>query len=584
MKNNYGLLASQPWLVYVWLLCFALPASVFSQSTLTLLPPSYNCTTGAITFNKSGGDGSPIVYSASGITRSSSSDSVGVVEQNLRNDPKPILIQATQRGYTASYTFDLKAFCSAPPTGDPLKLIAPTFSCYSVGAVAKFNITGGDGSPITYSLSDLALTSPTSNTVNIQCIDPEKAVTIQAMQSGYTTNYSFVLKDVCRFTYIGKPMTINTIPDLTLSPGQTLNAYDISKYFQDPNFAYINRYERSVIYSFSAQGLPEGMTYSTEGTSQGGVTWGLVAKFRGKAPAKAGVYPVTITASNGYCGPVSATFNLIVSDQTNTTGLAILPPFYNCQSGLIQFYTNGGDGSPITYTVPGVTRTDVTSTVGIVEQELRNDPKPIIIQATQSGYTVRYTFDFAAFCNNVQPPTGNTLALAKPTYDCATGAITFNTTGGDGSPIEFKAIGITDWSTNPNQFVDRESRTVSDVQPFTLMARQNGQTVTYIWDLKAACGRARVGVSAAEFAEAFSLQVLGNPAHEQVGVQIRGAQGQPVQLRLMDLQGRLLESRTIEQPGTVEEQHFLLTNVKPGLLLLQAGTAQQTQTVKVIKE
>ena len=85
------------------------------------------------------------------------------------------------------------------------------------------------------------------------------------------------------------------------------------------------------------------------------------------------------------------------------------------------------------------------------------------------------------------PPTGGSLALLAPTYNCATGAITFNTTGGDGSPIEYSAAGITGWTTNPNQFVDKDSRTANDTPPFTLMARQNGVTVNYIWDRKAAC-------------------------------------------------------------------------------------------------
>ena len=59
------------------------------------------------------------------------------------------------------------------------------------------------------------------------------------------------------------------------------------------------------------------------------------------------------------------------------------------------------------------------------------------------------------------PPIGGSLALIAPTYNCATGAFTFNTSGGNGSPIEYQAPGITGWTTNPNQFVDRESRTAT---------------------------------------------------------------------------------------------------------------------------
>ncbi|WP_232074256.1 hypothetical protein [Spirosoma aureum] len=86
------------------------------------------------------------------------------------------------------------------------------------------------------------------------------------------------------------------------------------------------------------------------------------------------------------------------------------------------------------------------------------------------------------------PAPSQPLTLLAPTYNCQSGAFHFNTSGGDGSPIEFRAApGITGWTTNPDQFVDKESRTANDVKPFTLEARQNGITVTYNWDLRAHC-------------------------------------------------------------------------------------------------
>ena len=85
------------------------------------------------------------------------------------------------------------------------------------------------------------------------------------------------------------------------------------------------------------------------------------------------------------------------------------------------------------------------------------------------------------------PISGHQLTFLAPDYNCATGAFTFKTFGGNGNPIEYQAAGITGWTTNPNQFVDKDSRTASDVQPFTLMARQSGQVITYVWDLKSTC-------------------------------------------------------------------------------------------------
>ena len=402
---------------------------------------------------------------------------------------------------------------------------------------------------------------------------------------------------------------------------------------------------------------------------------------------------MTVTATSENISPpdnsVSTTFKITVVDPpvvnppTSPTGgtLALTQPTYACQTGDITFNSSGGDGTPITYNAPGVSRPSLTSRFGIVEPGLRNDPKPITITATQSGYTTSYTFDFGAYCtqyplpvlikpipdvtltigqglqievsqyfsrdpqsnftftatalppglqsftipalsefyisgisttatgvftvtatvanSQIPPPNnsvsttfkitvvdnpvvGGALTLLPPVYDCATGAITFRSTGGNGSPVEYRAMGITDWTTNPNQFVDTESRTANDVQPFMFTARQNGVTTIYFWNLKAACGRARQGV--AERAAELSVSVLGNPVSDPVTVVIHGAEGQPLNLRLLDSRGRLVESRTVEQVGSAERQRFALPTSGPGLLLLQVSSGSRSQTVKIIKQ
>jgi len=294
------------------------------------------------------------------------------------------------------------------------------------------------------------------------------------------------------------------------------------------------------------------------------------------------------TAGDGGLVFVSSAGQLTkLNTETNTpppppTGFQLTQPTYNCQTGAITFNTTGGDGTAITYVAPGIIRSSPTSNSGVVEQELRNDPKPLTIQATQSGQTATYVFDFAAFCTGTPPPpVDGPLTLLEPTYNCATGAIRFNTSGGNGSPIEFRSIGITDWTTNPNQFVDAESRTANDVQPFTLQARQSGREVTYTWNLKAACGRARQGVT--ELPSALTLRTLGNPVTDAVTVEVTGATGQPVQLRLVDGRGRLVSTQLIDRAGTSDQRTFDLRQQPTGLFMLQATTLRQTRTVKVIR-
>ncbi|WP_246202349.1 putative Ig domain-containing protein [Spirosoma agri] len=115
-----------------------------------------------------------------------------------------------------------------------------------------------------------------------------------------------------------------------------------------------------------------------------------------------------------------------------------------------------------------------------------------VTAADPGGLSVNTSFSLT-----VQASGQNTsLSLLVPTYDCQTGAFRFNTIGGDGSPIEYYAVpGITGWTTNPNQFVDAETRTAADAQPITLKARQNGQEVMLVRDIRAVCP-----VSSAPFA------------------------------------------------------------------------------------
>ena len=270
------------------------------------------------------------------------------------------------------------------------------------------------------------------------------------------------------------------------------------------------------------------------------------------------------------------------------TTLRLQAPAYNCQTGAIVFRTAGGDGTPIFYNAPGITRASLMADFGTVEPGLRNDPKVITIQATQSGQTVSYAFDLGAYCSTLQSsvnsPAPGALTLVVPTYNCQTGALTFHSTGGDGTPVEYAAPGVTGWTTNPNQFVDAELRTAYDAQPLTLMARQSGQVVMYVLNLKAVCGRARLAIAESAPVLTLSVSVLGNPVRETVTVEVRGAQDQLLQLRLVDGYGRVVEQRSIEQAAAAERQTFDLRQQAPGALLLHTTANGQSQTLKVVKQ
>lgn len=193
-------------------------SAVFSTSAMTsapneplvLLPPTYDCTTGAITFNPAAGDGTPITYLAIGVQRASATSNTGVVESGLRADPKPLVISAMQSDVTVSQTFDFAAFCSTPPSsttssppsttappGGPLALLTPTYDCATGGIT--FNPTGGDGTPIVYTAVGVRRALATSNTGLVEAelrADP-KPLVISATQSGVTVSQTFDFAAVC---------------------------------------------------------------------------------------------------------------------------------------------------------------------------------------------------------------------------------------------------------------------------------------------------------------------------------------------------------------------------------------------------
>lgn len=380
---------------------FATPVS----TGLTLLEPTYDCATGVIIFNTAGGDGTAITYSAVGVTRSSATTRIGTVEAGLRQDPKPIVITATQSGVTVRYTFDFATYCR-----------------------------------------------------NLTPVLPPNPVT---------------------------PPT----------PG----------------------------------------------------------------------------------GP-----------------LTMQQPTYNCQSGVIQFNTSGGNGSPITFQAIGVQLPSPTSTSGTVEPGLRADPKPIVIRATQGSVTVMVTFNLGAYCAGSLPPvvppdpntppvstTGGSLSLTQPTYNCQTGAITFNTSGGNGSTITYTAVGVQRASATSNTGVV-EPGLRGDPKPLMITATQSGVSTSLTFDFGAFCrGTARV---ATEPGVGLSVRLLGNPTpDEAVTLEVRGAEGKALTVQAMDATGQLQSEQQVKQAAAVETVRMRLGR-SAGVYLIQVQAGTERKTVRVVKQ
>ncbi len=218
----------------------------------------------------------------------------------------------------------------------------------------------------------------------------------------------------------------------------------------------------------------------------------------------------------------------------NTTGgsFALLDPAYNCQSGAITFNSGGGNGSAVEFMVPGVTgwTTNPNHTLG---EGIRRDAQTLTIFARQSGQEVSLTWNIRGACDGSAPTptpppvvntpagpsapisTGGTFALATPAYDCQTGTLTLKTSGGNGGTVEYMSPGVTGWATNATHVLEAGVR--RDAQTLTIFARQSGQQVSLVWNIRGAC----TSVGVARVAQKRVLMepkmvVMPNPATDQV--------------------------------------------------------------------
>lgn len=98
-----------------------------------------------------------------------------------------------------------------------------------------------------------------------------------------------------------------------------------------------------------------------------------------------------------------------------------------------------------------------------------------LIKTPDGGYaTSKFTPSFFKLSpeQTATTPPVVTLALTTPSYDCNTGQLTVNTSGGNGSFIEYRIVGLRDWSNSNTFIVPSYQRNGTT---FTLEARQNRQ-------------------------------------------------------------------------------------------------------------
>ena len=128
----------------------------------------------------------------------------------------------------------------------------------------------------------------------------------------------------------------------------------------------------------------------------------------------------------------------------------------------------------------------IRSSVLTLMQQTAMDMDDPLTPEFDRGFDYRTGYGFIQVDKAIQA-IAQPLALVEPKFNCQTGALTFQTTGGDGTPIEYQGVGITDWTTNPNQFLDAPVLADQNSKTVELKARQGGQVVTYVFNFRVYC-------------------------------------------------------------------------------------------------
>ncbi|WP_420148055.1 putative Ig domain-containing protein [Spirosoma sp.] len=570
---------------------------------LVINAPTYNCQTGAIKFSVSGGDGTPITYMAPGITRASVTDDFGTVEAGLRNDPKVIMITATQSGKSVTYNFDLKAACTEKTPKPPVFNGPIPDQFLTVGQNINLLVGSYFNDPNVclpqstdclpnyvpnWSVEITGLPSGISVFSNNLFTSPVPEVGI----GGSTTTAGVYTVTVKISTAAYRNLPIVTTFKITVTgtnpPGENplvLIAPDYNCSTGAITFRTMGGNGTTIEYQ--APGITGWTTNPNQFVDQESRTASDVKPFTLMARQSGNVvtYIWDLKAACSNTPTLKPLVALPIPDQYYTVGQSV----YFVVGG---YFSDPNISDPTYIPYWSISTTDLPPSLSlfIKSSEMMHAPAAVIVgTATAPGtYNVTATAQTTAGRASAtfriiitDTPTNTPLALIAPDYNCQTGAITFKTTGGDGTTIEYQSPGITGWTTNPNQFVDKDSRTANDVQPFTLMARQSGKMVTYIWDLKATCGRARVGIE--EPGSGLQVRVLGNPIEGKTAeVEISGAVGKSVYVNLIDSRGGVLHQMNIKQAETLERLSIPTGNAH-GILLLQVGTATEQKKLKLLK-
>lgn len=175
-------------------------------------------------------------------------------------------------------------------------------------------------------------------------------------------------------------------------------------------------------------------------------------------------------------------------------------------------------------------------------------------------------------CELVNAPSGEYRIRFNPQYSGLTG-----------QPVRFSVVNELAATTEPGPY---SLRLYSDNPSIGLVAGQGSSQASFIYNWLGACGssgRLPAGGSG-EPGAGLRVVVLGNPVvANEVALDVRGAEGQPLRVQVVDERGHLVSQRLVERAGVVERLSLPVGNQPAGVFLLRVSTPTHQRTLKLLR-
>ncbi|WP_461096943.1 nidogen-like domain-containing protein [Spirosoma luteolum] len=501
----------------------------------------------------------------------------------------PIVFTLTDNGTpAATQTYTLSVTVNPPPPTNQ----APVFNgplpnqTGTTGVSLSYSLppgtfTDANGDALTYSASGLppGLTFDGATFGGIPTASGSFNVTITATDPGQLSTTGTLLFVIGTTPPANQPPAFNgPLPTQNGTTGISFSYTLPPGAFTDPNGDML---------TYAATDLPPGLTFS--GTTLSGL------------PTTPGTYNVLLTATDPGTLVANGSITIIISSTPPTPGgfgfasieTVSCQVFSNSerQLTLLPKYT-GLNGQPISFSI--VNEMLPTTQAGPYTLRLYTDNPVITLSATQTGSPgpITFAFNWLATCGGpVLPPTPvpgsftitsvNTIACASVTASERMLTFTPVYTGLTGQPVTFSVVNELSPTTAPGPYT---LRVYTDNPTITLKAAQAGTpgdvTFSYNW-LSLCNSNSRLS---AEATSRLAASVYPNPVGSELVVQIQGARGQAVRLRLTNLAGQPVGERMVTVDQNDQRETLPMGQQPPGLYLLRVSTATQTVSLKVIKQ